>query len=168
MPPNHSSHYPVAHRAHIVLSELGIPFQEKLIDLDAPRPAEYLKINPRGQVPTLIYKGEIIRESAIVAEFLANQYPSHIVPATSDSDGPLARARIAFFVDAWVSRVQPHYVKAVYSRTDEETAKAAPELVAAVVKEIEPLLEGAAPFFGGHEKITLAEVSHIEASLQQF
>lgn len=29
---------PFAHRAHIVLEELGLPFEETIIDLDTPRP----------------------------------------------------------------------------------------------------------------------------------
>ncbi|KAH6894532.1 thioredoxin-like protein [Thelonectria olida] len=149
---------PWAHRAHIVLAELGIPFKEEIIDLDVPRSPEYLKVNPRGQVPTLVYNDEVIRESAIVAQFLADAYPSHLVPSTSDSNGPLIRARIAFFVDSWFTRVQSHYVKAVYSKSEQDTQDASKELVAAVEKEIEPLLAGAGPFFGGHEKITLAEV----------
>ena len=40
----------------------------------------------------------------------------------------------------------------------EEKEKVASDVVAAVKKEIEPLLESAAPFFGGSESLTLAEV----------
>ena len=40
----------------------------------------------------------------------------------------------------------------------EEKEKLGAELVEAVRKEIEPLLEGAGPFFGGSKSITLAEV----------
>ena len=29
---------PYAHRAHITLEELGLPFEETIIDLDTPRP----------------------------------------------------------------------------------------------------------------------------------
>lgn len=39
---------PFAHRAHIVLEELGLPFEETIIDLNTPRPQWYLDINPRG------------------------------------------------------------------------------------------------------------------------
>jgi glutathione S-transferase len=39
---------PYAHRAHIVLEELKLPFEETIIDLDTPRPQWYLDINPRG------------------------------------------------------------------------------------------------------------------------
>ena len=41
---------PFAQRAHIVLEELGLPFEETIIDLDTPRPQWYLDINPRGKV----------------------------------------------------------------------------------------------------------------------
>ena len=45
---------PYAHRGHIVLQELGLEFEETIIDLDTPRPQWYLDINPRGTHPTLI------------------------------------------------------------------------------------------------------------------
>lgn len=64
---------PWAHRAHIALAELQLPFKEVTIDLDRPRDASYLAINPRGLVPTINYNGEIIPESGIVAQFLADQ-----------------------------------------------------------------------------------------------
>jgi glutathione S-transferase len=37
---------PYAHRAHIVLKELGLEYKEVIIDLDKPREDWYLKINP--------------------------------------------------------------------------------------------------------------------------
>jgi len=44
---------PWAHRAHIALKELGLPYEEVIIDLDTPREAWYLKINPvRSKVST--------------------------------------------------------------------------------------------------------------------
>ena len=37
---------PYAHRVHITLAELGVQYEEVNIDLDKPRDAWYLKINP--------------------------------------------------------------------------------------------------------------------------
>lgn len=37
---------PYAHRAHITLEELGLPYEEVIIDLDKPREPWYLKVNP--------------------------------------------------------------------------------------------------------------------------
>lgn len=42
---------PYAHRAHIVLKELGLPFEEVIIDLDRPRDPWYLEVNPVCEVP---------------------------------------------------------------------------------------------------------------------
>jgi hypothetical protein len=37
---------PFAHRAHIVLKELGLKYEETIIDLEKPREQWYLDINP--------------------------------------------------------------------------------------------------------------------------
>ncbi|KAF3008039.1 hypothetical protein E8E14_004791 [Neopestalotiopsis sp. 37M] len=149
---------PWAHRAHIALAELGVPYEEEIIDLSVPRTPEYLKVNPRGLVPSLAYGDEIITESAVVSNFLADAFPSHLVPASSDPQGPLTRARIAFFADTFVGKVGGHLQKANFGKTEADRAEAVENLVAAAAKELEPLLASAAPFFGGSDKLTLAEV----------
>jgi glutathione S-transferase len=149
---------PWAHRAHIALSILSLPFTEHIIDLDTPRSAAYLSINPRGLVPTLIYNGEIITESGIVAQFLADQYPGKLQKSSSEEGGALERARTNFFVDAFVTKLVPQIFAGLRAETVEEKAKSAQELVDAVKKELEPLLGNAAPFFGGSSVLTLAEV----------
>jgi len=149
---------PWAHRAHIALAELGLPFKEEIIDLTVPRTPEYLAINPRGLVPTLIHNGEIIPESAIVSQFLADQYPSHLVKASSEPGGALQRARINFFVDAIFNKVQPNFYPQASAKTEAEKTEKMNAFVAAVVKEVEPLLKDAGPFFGGSSRLTLAEV----------
>lgn len=116
-------------------------------------------MNPRGLVPSLNYNGEVITESAIVAQFLADTYPSHLLPASSDPNGPFTRARVQFFVDAWFSKISGVYFKTLMAKTDEEAAGFADDLIKLLVKEIEPLLKNAGPFFGGSDKLTLAEVS---------
>lgn len=45
---------PWAHRAHIALKELQLPFEEVIIDLERPRDEWYLKINP---VSSLVSNG---------------------------------------------------------------------------------------------------------------
>jgi glutathione S-transferase len=37
---------PYAHRVHIALKELDLPYEEVIIDLDKPREPWYLKVNP--------------------------------------------------------------------------------------------------------------------------
>ncbi|KAK4143569.1 thioredoxin-like protein [Dichotomopilus funicola] len=149
---------PWAHRAHIALEELKIPFEEVIIDLDTPRTAEYLQINPRGLVPALSHNGEILIESGIVAQFLVDRYPSHLVPASNEPGGALRRARIGLFADAFFSKFQTPLFGLYSAKTEEEREAAVEKAVAGLVKEVEPLLADASPYFGGSDKITFAEV----------
>ena len=148
-----------SHRAHIALDELKVPYEQEIVDITTPRTPEYLKVNPRGLVPTLSYNGEIITESTIIATFLADAFStSNLLPASTDPNGPLTRARISFFVDTYFNRVQPIFMRSQRSKSDEERAKALADFVNAAAKELDPLLADAAPFFGGSSKLTLAEV----------
>src|ERR1700732_5331270 len=52
-------------RCRMALEEKGVPWTSRYIDLfkfDQMRP-EYLAINPRGMVPTLVHDGKPVRES---------------------------------------------------------------------------------------------------------
>lgn len=149
---------PWAYRAHIAFSALNIPFEEHIIDLSVPRTEEYLAINPRGLVPSLVYNGEIITESAIVAQFLADLYPGKLIKSSTEPGGALERARVNFFVDTWLSKVNPHLFGSLGAKTAEKKEEHATTLIANVVKELEPLLKNASPFFGGSKTVTLAEV----------
>lgn len=159
-----------------MLRELGLKYDEVIIDLDKPREPWYLEINPvccpalsqiaskavtktfqRGLVPTIDFNGEIIAESGIVSQFLADAYPSHLLPASNSAEGALTRARIAFFVDTWFSKVGSYWFQILRQDSDEEKEKLGKEFVNIVSKEIEPLLKNAKPFFGGSDKVTLAE-----------
>lgn len=113
----------------------------------------------RGLVPAINFNGEIITESGVVATFLADAYPSHVLPASGTPEAALTRARISFFVDTWFSKAGGFFYKILMCNSKEEQAKMSQEFVDVVTKEIEPLLKGAKPFFGGSQKVTLAEVS---------
>ncbi|KAJ5558239.1 hypothetical protein N7535_008453 [Penicillium sp. DV-2018c] len=152
---------PWAHRAHTALKECGLEYEEVTIDLDTPREPWYLEINPRGLVPSISYNNAILTESGIVAQFIADAHPPTLLPPSTPANNALYRARLNFFVDAFFSKVVPHFFASLRAANEAERDAAAEQLVAAVVKEIEPLLaetEGAGPFFGGSEKLTLAEV----------
>jgi glutathione S-transferase len=109
-------------------------------------------------VPTIDYDGHVITESGIISQFLVDAHPSHLLPASNSPDGALRRARINFFVDSYFSKANPLYFKTVFAKTDEEAAGFQQEFVNIVVKEVEPSLQDAAPFFGGSSDLTLAEV----------
>ncbi len=68
---------------HAVLNELNVPFEPVEISLkngDAKKP-EYLKINPRGQVPVLIEEdGTPIKEGAAIIIHLCEKHQSPLLP----------------------------------------------------------------------------------------
>lgn len=111
-------------------------------------------------MPTVKIDGEIVTESGVIAQLLADANPSHLVPASNEPGGALKRARINFFADTFATKFHSHLSKIVWSaKTPEESAEAEKAAIAGAVKELEPLLADAAPFFGGSDKLTLAEVS---------
>jgi len=141
-----------------------LPFEEVIVDLGKPREPWYLKINPRGLVPSIKFsdaqlKDEIVTESSVVAQFLADRFPSHLLPASNESSyAALARARVNWFVDTWDTKVGSFMFSIFRAGTEEEKQQKADEFVATIKKEIEPFLADAGPFFGGSKKLTLAEV----------
>ncbi|KAF1363384.1 glutathione-S-transferas-like protein omega 1 [Lizonia empirigonia] len=148
---------PWAHRAHIVIKELGLQYEEVIIDLDKPREPWYLEVNPRGLVPAIKFNDQIITESGVVARFLADAYPSHLVPTTGTVDAALTRARINFFIDTWFDEVGSYWFQILHADDGAKKEELVKDFVGAVGKEIEPLLKDAGPFFGGSQKVTLAE-----------
>ena len=59
-------------KVRMVLAEKGIEFESKPIDLVAGQQHDpnYVKLNPKHLVPTLIVDGVVVRESSIIAEYL--------------------------------------------------------------------------------------------------
>jgi len=76
---------------HAALKEIGVPYELAEIDLDGgqQRSPEYLRLNPRGKVPTLIIDGKPFHESAALMLMLAERHPhANLAPPA----GSLARA----------------------------------------------------------------------------
>ncbi|KAF2675533.1 thioredoxin-like protein [Microthyrium microscopicum] len=157
---------PYAHRVHIALAELGVKYEEVIIDLDKPREQWYLQqVNPRGLVPALKISssalgGEhVLIESEIIVQFLADVVPGVLAPASNTPQGAIARARINYFIDTWNTKVGSFMFNLFRVQTDVEREACSKEWIAAIKKEIEPLLSDAKPFFGGSPSLTLAEVN---------
>ncbi|KAL8383591.1 hypothetical protein RB595_010674 [Gaeumannomyces hyphopodioides] len=154
---------PFAHRIHIALAELGLPFEEVAIDL-SNKPADFLAVNPAGLVPALVYGEHIITESAVIAQFLVDAQPAGsvktpLLPPPGTPEAALARARVALFADAWMTKLFPLFARAlVAAKTLDEATAAGAELNDGITTHLEPLLAGAAPFFGGSQTLTMAEV----------
>jgi len=62
---------------HLALLEIGAPHRLVKVDFekDSQHSAKYLRINPRGHVPTLIVDGKPYQESAALLMLLAERHP---------------------------------------------------------------------------------------------
>lgn len=80
---------------HIVLHELGLPFQAVKADTktkQTPDGTDYWTINNKGQVPALrLDSGDVLTEGPVISQYLADQKPeSKLAPAA----GTMERYRL--------------------------------------------------------------------------
>ena len=65
---------------HIVLLEAGLPFDLEKVDLRAKKlenGEDYLKLNPKGQVPALALDGgELLTEGPVIVQIIADKVPA--------------------------------------------------------------------------------------------
>jgi len=66
-----------AAKARILLAEKGLDWVSRYVDIlkgeqFAP---EYLKLNPKHVVPTLVHDGKVIRESTVIGEYIDDAFP---------------------------------------------------------------------------------------------
>lgn len=83
-----------AQKVRIALAEKSLEWTSRILNTSVDvrehlRP-EYLKLNPRGLVPTLVHDGHAIAESQVILEYLEDAFPMHpLRPAD-----PVERARM--------------------------------------------------------------------------
>jgi glutathione S-transferase len=73
---------------HLALLEIGAPHRLEKVDFgqDAQHTPEYLRLNPRGQVPTLVIDGKPYFESAALLMVLAERHPeAGLAPAVGSA-----------------------------------------------------------------------------------
>ena len=63
--------------SHIALEEAGLKYETQKIDTAAgqQRSPEYLAINPRGRVPTLVVDGHVLTENVGILTYVAGGHP---------------------------------------------------------------------------------------------
>lgn len=97
---------PPSRAVNMVARHLGVPLQPRMVDLmkGENKTEEYLRVNPGGQIPTIIDKGFILWESKAILCYLASRY---------DESGQLypkdlrQRARVDMFLHLDGSRIFP-------------------------------------------------------------
>jgi glutathione S-transferase len=88
---------------HLALLEIGAPHRLERMDLDRDQQhgADYLRLNPRGQVPTLLIDGKPYFESAALLMILAERHPeAKLAPLPGSEQRAAYLQWIAFFTNA--------------------------------------------------------------------
>jgi glutathione S-transferase len=74
---------------HLLLEEIGVPFELKLVDRanNAHKSPEYLKLNPNGLIPVLVDGDIVLYETAAIVLHLCDQYPAaQLAPAVGSTE----------------------------------------------------------------------------------
>jgi glutathione S-transferase len=87
---------------HVALIELGLDFE--LENAGNPRSEQYLKINPRGSVPTLQIDDFILREGAAILTYLLDSHENSLLPKSG-----LERAKALEWLSFANSTLHPAY-----------------------------------------------------------
>lgn len=85
----------------IALEEIGVPFETQLVRTAANQQnsPEFLKLNPKGKVPTLLIDGEPLTENVAILTWLNAEYPdAKLLPKPDDYLAQVKQtADLAFF-----------------------------------------------------------------------
>jgi glutathione S-transferase len=141
--------------SHITLEELGIPYETQKLDLAAgdQRKPEYLRLNPRGRVPTCVVDGKVMTENVGIISYFAGGYADRgIWPKDTWHQG------LAISTMAWLSNsvhtTYSHIVRAARWTDDPAAQESVKEKAKATyfdyLKEIDSLLSGRKWAIGSH------------------
>ena len=101
----HSVESTCAQKVRFVMAEKGLAWEEKRLNLRKGEQftPEYLKLNPKAVVPTLVHDSHVIRESSVIAEYLDDAFPEPALRPSNSYD----RARMRLLMRAVDDEVHP-------------------------------------------------------------
>ena len=86
-------------KVFITLAEKELEFDEEVVNLFGAEQysPEYLKINPKGVVPTLVHEGRAIPESSLICEYIDETWPDRGPRGSLIPDDPFMKSRMRQF-----------------------------------------------------------------------
>jgi len=108
-----------------VLCEKGLAWESRQVDLfhHQQYDPEYLKLNPKGVVPTLVHEGTRVIESTLICEYLDETFPEPRLTPESAYD----RARMRLWSKAVDEGLHEGVTEISFSAMFRERLKTAPE-----------------------------------------
>lgn len=141
--------------SHITIEETGLPYSTEKLDLMAgdQRKPEYLKLNPRGRVPTCVVDGRVITENVGIMSYFAGGYPKAKLWPDDTFHQALAVSTMSWLSNT-VHATYGHVVRParyVDGEAHQEAVKAkARESFEGYLREIDGLLAGRKWAIGDH------------------
>ena len=134
--------------SHIVLRELGLPFEVEKVNnknKTTASGADFWKINPKGYVPVLqLNDGSVLTEGPVIMQYLADQKPeTGLAPA----NGTMARYRLQEWLGFINSEIHKSYSPLFNPDTPEQTRISCIEKIGKRLDFVETSL-------AGHEYLT--------------
>jgi glutathione S-transferase len=96
---------------HMLLRELGLPFELKYVDraAGAHKSAEYLKLNPNGLIPVLVDGDLVLYETAAILLHLVDTHPAAgLAPAVGTAERAHFYKWLIWLANS-VQAMMPHY-----------------------------------------------------------
>lgn len=145
---------------HTVLNELNVPFELASASLPERknRDPEFLKLNPRGQVPVLVEDGNVFLEGGAILIYLLDKHNSPLLPKEAD-----ARAKAIEWLLFCNSTLHPAYSRSFFLAKTVKDAALKEELLLISSKAISTLWEtveaqlSREPYLAGKE-CTVADI----------
>ena len=142
---------------HMVLEEIGTPFELRLVEREknAHKAADYLRLNPNGLIPTFVDGDLVLFESAAICLHLADRNPrAALVPEL----GTAARAQFYKWLIHLTNTVQAGLLYYFYPERMTDDAAAASQVkahaetrVGEMFDRIEAALAAEGPYLLGKE-----------------
>jgi glutathione S-transferase len=134
---------------HIVLEEIGAPYERQLVNLaqGEHKSGAYLAINPRGKLPAIAVDGKVLTETVAILNYLAKQFPdAELLP-----QGVVDEAQCLSLMSWFASSIHPTFAHIIRSERFATDAPAQANIKGKAredfweqCKEIDRLLDGKA------------------------
>lgn len=140
---------------HMVLEEIGLPFELRLVDRenDAHKDPAYLRLNPNGVIPTYVDGDLVLFEAAAICLHLADTHPA---AGLAPDLGTAERAQFYKWLIHLTNTVQAELLTYFYPERLVDDAKAAAQVkahaearIAGMFDRIEAALAAGGPYLLG-------------------
>jgi glutathione S-transferase len=128
---------PYGWKVWLALEHKGIPYEFRLLSFDAgdTKTPQFLALNPRGQIPTIVDDGYALWESSAIVEYLEERHPEKpLLPG--DAKMRAAARRIAGEADAYLAPTSGQLFEQTLFRKGEADAGKIAEAQKKVLKEL--------------------------------